>query len=697
MLKKIEIPSVDNEVVVSEYTHTDDEPQDLNQNYKKCLALKQSRESKENIANIENVEPESSNSSREEAPYSSDDSIRDPNYSDDSSSNSSEAESDMSHVTAETIQEKKKTRKRKAEPSTWKKNCAKRLRNSGKSYKTLVKGNEIPERKIQPACNEKCKQNCSRKFTEEERLKIFKNYWDMSDIVKQRTYLLTLMQEVNPKYRYPVQGGHGVRATNHAFYFYKNDQKKRVCKTFFIATLGITNRCIRTVKSKIKNGTLGQDNRGKHANHKQVPEDIKDGIRAHISSIPAIESHYTRAHTEKTFIEGSKTIAQLYRDYKIDCVAQGKPHGNLTMYRNIFNYEYNIAFFVPKKDQCQTCVSFQNSNEEEKKTFEENYKNHIEEKNLSREEKIKDKSKISPFFQVACFDLEATLPTPNGQVSSFYYRSKLSTYNFTVCDITPKGQGAVYCYMWHEAQGKRGAVEIGTCLLNYLKEKSETSDCDDLEITFYSDNCAGQQKNKFVIAAFLYAVANYKIKSITHKYLVTGHTQNEGDNVHSLIEKNIKQALKSGPISTPSQYVGLVQTAKKTGPPFKVIELAHEDFLDLKELAERTCTNFTKNSFGQNFKLSDASVIRVEKENLNSFFYKISFKDINYKSVKINNERRTRTPLNIASLVNYNLQKAYTAALPISKKKYDDLMFLLRTNAINKTHSNFYESLTFCE
>ncbi|CAG9762669.1 unnamed protein product [Ceutorhynchus assimilis] len=238
------------------------------------------------------------------------------------------------------------------------------------------------------------------------------------------------------------------------------------------------------------NGTLGQDNRGKHLNHKAVSEDIKDEIRSHISSIPSIESHYTRAHTEKTYIEGSKTIAQLYRDYKSDCVAQGKPYGNLTMYRKIFNYEFNIAFFVPKKDQCQTCVSFQNSNEDEKKDLEEEYKSHVEEKNLSREGKNMDKSKISKLFQVACFDLEATLPTPNGQVSSFYYRSKLSTYNFTICDIKQKGQGPVYCYMWHEGGGKRGAIEIGTCLLNYLKEKSDTSDSDDLEITLYSDNCA---------------------------------------------------------------------------------------------------------------------------------------------------------------------------------------------------------------
>lgn len=43
---------------------------------------------------------------------------------------------------------------------------------------------------------------------------------------------------------------------------------------------------------------------------------------------------------------------------------------------------------------------------------------------------------------------------------------------------------------------------------------------------------------------YLYAVQKFKIKSTTHKFLITGYTQNEGDNVHSVIEKAIKRALK---------------------------------------------------------------------------------------------------------------------------------------------------------
>ena len=62
---------------------------------------------------------------------------------------------------------------------------------------------------------------------------------------------------------------------------------------------------------------------------------------------------------------------------------------------------------------------------------------------------------------------------------------------------------------------------------------------------------------------YLYAVTTLNINSIIHKFLIRGHTQNEGDAAHSVIEKNIKRAKKSGPIYVPDQYVSLIRTAKK--------------------------------------------------------------------------------------------------------------------------------------
>lgn len=93
---------------------------------------------------------------------------------------------------------------------------------------------------------------------------------------------------------------------------------------------------------------------------------------------------------------------------------------------------------------------------------------------------------------------------------------------------------------------------------------------------------------------YLFAVEKLNIKSITHKFLIKGHTQNEGDNSHSVIEKAVKKALKSGPIYTPSEYVRIIRSAKKIGTPFKVTELSHSDFVDWKNVTQQLGSNFTK-------------------------------------------------------------------------------------------------------
>lgn len=179
---------------------------------------------------------------------------------------------------------------------------------------------------------------------------------------------------------------------------------------------------------------------------------------------------------------------------------------------------------------------------------------------------------------------------------------------------------------------------------------------------------------------------------------MTGHTQNEGDNVHSVIGKNIKRALKSGPVYVPSQYVTLVQTAKKTGQPYKVIEFTHDDFVDLKKLIEKSAINFNVNSKGEDFKLSDISILKVEKEYPNVFFYKTSFKEADFKEVNlIAKQRRTRNLLTPFSFKGYNFENAYQEKVSISKNKYEDLMFLVRSNAITKNYSDFYENLSFVE
>lgn len=473
----------------------------------------------------------------------------------------------------------KKGIKRKREEGTWKRNLLKAFRNSGKAYNMHTKSKKIrEERMVKPACGEKCKLQCSTKFSEDERKELFFSYWNLGEIDKQRQFIANSMQAVNPRYRYIRVGGtRSQRKNNNAFYFNQNNQRIRVCKLFFKSTLDINDRPIRTVlekQNKLANVLLEPDGRGKHGKQKSLDPIIREGVRQHIDSIPKIESHYLRANTTRLFIDGSKSIADIHKDYVAICNEKKVPFANYTSFYRIFTKEYNISFFAPKKDLCETCVAFDNAEGEEKQSLEEKYNQHLIEKNLSREEKKTDKENSNAV--VVVYDLQAVMQLPKGDVSLFYYKSKLNVFNFTMYDLK---SNACDCFVWDEGNGHRGVNELGTCVLHYLKKIAATKQ--DADVIFYSDNCAGQQKNKFMLALYLYATRYLGLKSITHKFLVKGHTQNEGDSTHSLIERVVKRILRSGPMYTPDSFISAIRFARKKGEPFQVNEFCYEDFYDL--------------------------------------------------------------------------------------------------------------------
>lgn len=287
------------------------------------------------------------------------------------------------------------------------------------------------------------------------------------------------------------------------------------------------------VNKKGKDGLVEAKKREKHSDHSKVDPAIRQSIHGFINSIPRIESHYLRAQTTREFINGGKSIAGLHRDYVEDCRSKQKPFGNLTLFSRIFNEEFNISLFIPKKDQCECCTAFNNASNDEKEKLREGYDTHLREKELARKEKKEDKlhAENNDNVVVAVFDLQAVMLAPRGDVSILYYKSKINSYNLTVSDLKLDD---VHCYFWYEAEGNRGAIEIGTCVFKYLEMIADKKNSEDLDIVLFSDNCCGQQKNTFIFGMYLFAVQKLKIKSITHKFLIKGRTQNEGDNSHSV-------------------------------------------------------------------------------------------------------------------------------------------------------------------
>ena len=152
--------------------------------------------------------------------------------------------------------------------------------------------------------------------------------------------------------------------------------------------MGIAERTIRTIiLQKCENTIISEDNRGRHNNHRKLEADLHNSIVEHISSIPRVESHYSRSDSAREYIDGALSIADMHRNYEEQRVASGKSAANYAAYLQIFNTEFNIGFFKPKKDQCDFCESYKNSSEEEKVNMQQSFDKHQKEKQLSREEK----------------------------------------------------------------------------------------------------------------------------------------------------------------------------------------------------------------------------------------------------------------------------------------------------------------------
>ncbi|XP_050515305.1 uncharacterized protein LOC126890430 [Diabrotica virgifera virgifera] len=568
---------------------------------------------------------------------------------------------------------KKRVRKRFRNELNWKKTAAKIKRNSGSSY-INSSGKTIEAKSLKPPCSINCRLKCTEKINNQERQIIFNNFYALQDLTRQRDWIVRNIKKVQPKYRYTKEGSK--RSYNNNYFFECNGSKIQVCRHFFLNTLDISKRTVSTALEKCNNeGFIEGERRGKHGKHIKLDDNLLQGMFNFINAIPRIESHYLRNQTTREYIDGGKTLSDLHRDYKLECQQNKKLFGNYTAFRKTFLEKFNISFFIPKKDNCSTCEQYKNCPENEE--FKLIYDAHLEVKEQAREEKRIDSLRAKNKECVtAAFDLQAVLPTPCGDASLFYYKRRLSTLNFTVYDI---GNATGFCYVWNEAQARRGSNEIGSCLLYFLQ-----NNCQNRDVIFYSDNCPGQNKNQTIPLAFLYAVEKFNVNSITHKFLPTGHTQNEGDMVHSLIEKQKKLALRSGTISVPAQWITVIQTAKKNGNPLKVQELSTEDVKDIKQMMGNK-SNFSKNTLGETVKWKEISVVRVERGSPFHIFYKYNFKD-EFKVLDIREKKRGRQ-------AQLKLKPAYNDPPGISSAKKQDLLSLCTSNIINKQYHNFYESL----
>jgi hypothetical protein len=272
----------------------------------------------------------------------------------------------------------------------------------------------------------------------------------------------------------------------------------------------------------------------------------------------------------------------------------------------------------------------------------------------------------------AVFDFEKVLTCPHGNISIFYYKRKLSCYNFTIFDM---GNKKGVCYMWDETVAKRGANEVSSCLLDFIKANVERGYKD---FRFWSDNCAGQNRNRIVYSLYVFAAKKYNI-SITHRFLEKGHTQNEGDSVHSVIERSSQAKT----IYTPDEWRILVRWAKNEGEPYIVRNMTQIDFFDFKSHINDKV--WLKNCRGAKIAWNNIKEVHANNNDPNKLFYKYNLSHSEYEILVLRGN--TRYSLQI------DLKNSYSQPLKLSVEKYKDLMNMCQSGVIPSEYSSFFISL----
>ena len=314
-----------------------------------------------------------------------------------------------------------------------------------------------------------------------------------------------------------------------------NGQNVRVCKVFYLTTLDINHKRVWTYHNTKQQmgGTPVHLKWGTSANN-VVPQEVKDGIRDHINSIPRVESHYCRANTKKEYLAPGLSISLLYEKYTKKCNEEGTTTGKQYLYHHIFNTEFNLGFHIPKKDRCDACeamkVNDSPTEEEMQKHYE--HKRGIVETRSERDVDRKDQNKFT-----VCFDLQNVFALPTADVSNFFYRRKLNVYHMTAhCSADKRGYGAI----WYEGQNGRSGNDIASSVMKLLDAivKENSDDPRISHLTLWSDSCVPQNRNSiFSTAVKLFLKDHPQVLTIEHKFSQPGHSSiQEFDNLHSQIE-----------------------------------------------------------------------------------------------------------------------------------------------------------------
>lgn len=322
-------------------------------------------------------------------------------------------------------------------------------------------------------------------------------------------------------------------------YYLLRDSKHvvRVCKKFFLKALGLGKHRVNLLSKTLFEGKIPRDGRGgDRKSGNSVTK--KESVHKFIASLPAKESHYNRQKSKRIYLSYELNIRTLWKGYN-NSVSDENLKVNETMFRRVFEKDFNIGFSSPASDICSTCLLYKNKLKIEKDpnqiaALKGEYAFHkIRAKAFTSHMKRKPENSLS-----LCFDLQQVQPLPKTPIQESFYLRQISFYSLCITDIDTQHP---YFYVWTENMAKRGSTEISSALLSHL----DYLDLNEIEVLrLFADGCGGQNKNSHVIHTLIFWLKNHapsNLDKIIVTFPVRGHSYLPADRVFGRVEKDLRK------------------------------------------------------------------------------------------------------------------------------------------------------------
>ena len=604
-----------------------------------------------------------------------DDSVNHSNEGDNNKQNNSTVVEGDCEITDSTESEsesltRRKSRNGQARPERWIRNMNRNQRMNGEGYCGRKREEESGEYIVReprlmgpPCCSARCqksKKRCCSKFSEDDRERIFTNFWQNMNWEQRKMYVSGLVNSKEVASRRDKTSSESRRQLSLEYHLRLGSSRLPVCKVMFLSTLNLGELSVRNWSTANTDGIHQAAAKKSSAARKSTAHtDARERVKDFLIKLPKLPSHYCRSSSSKEYLEPHfQSLAEVYRAFQNQDVVS---HQNVC--RQIFTEEFckmNLGLFQPKKDQCDICCSFKTGN-----VTKQEYDEHQQKKEEARNHHSDDKRDAEEGkHEMFTMDVQAVQLVPHLKASALYFKQKLAIHNFTVYNVVTHD---VVCYVWHEGEGEVTANVYASCITHFIDNHTLPNK----DLVFYSDGCGSQNRNA-TLSNVLLSVAHERKVTIFQKYLEKGHTQMECDSVHSVIERK----KKNRDIFTPAQFVQIIEEAR-VKQPYKVHYLSHDFFKDYSSLQ-------LYRSIRPGTKVGDPTVC-----DLRCLKY-TSEGEIMY-NVRHAGDWSVLPQRRQCSLSSHSVEQLYGAPLKIRKEKFKDLQSL--KSVIFPDFHSFYDSL----